>query len=148
MVRERERGTIEQLIITPIRPVELIISKLVPYALISFFDLLEVLVIGTLWFKVPVNGSLVLLLALSGLFLVTTLGLGLLISTIASTQFESMLMALMIQLPSIFLSGFFFPIAAMPTLLQGPQLSDSAAVLLNRRARRAELRVGWAVRTK
>ncbi len=119
VVRERERGTIEQLIITPIRPVELIISKLVPYALISFFDLLEVLVIGTLWFKVPINGNVVLLLALSGLFLVTTLGLGLLISTIASTQFESMLMALMIQLPSIFLSGFFFPIAAMPTLLQG-----------------------------
>ncbi|HZY44704.1 MAG TPA: ABC transporter permease, partial [Anaerolineae bacterium] len=118
VVRERERGTIEQLIITPIRSWELIVSKLMPYALISFLDLLEVLVIGTLWFKVPINGSVALLLILSGLFLVTTLGLGLLISTIASTQFEAMLIAIMIQLPSIFLSGFFFPIAAMPPFLQ------------------------------
>jgi ABC-2 type transport system permease protein len=118
VVRERERGTIEQLIITPIRSWELIVSKLLPYAVISFFDLLEVLVIGTLWFGVPINGSLPLLLVLSGLFLVTTLGLGLLISTIASTQFEAMLVAIMIQLPSIFLSGFFFPIAAMPQFLQ------------------------------
>lgn len=74
VVRERERGTIEQLIITPIRPWELIVSKLLPYALIAFFDLLEVLVIGTLVFSVPINGDLALLLALSGLFLVTTLG--------------------------------------------------------------------------
>jgi ABC-2 type transport system permease protein len=118
VVRERERGTIEQLIITPIRSWELIVSKLMPYAFISFLDLLEVLVIGTLWFKVPINGSVPLLLILSGLFLVTTLGLGLLISTIASTQFEAMLIAIMIQLPSIFLSGFFFPIAAMPPFLQ------------------------------
>jgi ABC-2 type transport system permease protein len=118
VVRERERGTIEQLIITPIRSWELIASKLMPYALIAFLDLLEVLVIGTLWFKVPINGSVPLLLVLSGLFLVTTLGLGLLISTIASTQFEAMLIAIMIQLPSIFLSGFFFPIAAMPSFLQ------------------------------
>ncbi|HET7375437.1 MAG TPA: ABC transporter permease [Anaerolineae bacterium] len=118
VVRERERGTIEQLIITPIRPWELIVSKLLPYALIAFFDLLEVLVIGTLVFSVPINGDLALLLALSGLFLVTTLGLGLLISTIANTQFEAMLIAIMIQLPAIFLSGFFFPIAAMPQFLQ------------------------------
>jgi ABC-2 type transport system permease protein len=118
VVRERERGTIEQLIITPIRSWELIVSKLMPYALISFFDLLEVLIIGTLVFSVPINGDLVLLLVLSGLFLVTTLGMGLLISTIANTQFEAMLIAIMIQLPSIFLSGFFFPIAAMPPFLQ------------------------------
>ena len=118
VVRERERGTIEQLIITPIRPWELIVSKLLPYALIAFFDLLEVLIIGTLVFSVPINGDLALLLALSGLFLVTTLGLGLLISTIANTQFEAMLIAIMIQLPAIFLSGFFFPIAAMPQFLQ------------------------------
>ena len=118
IVRERERGTIEQLIITPIRPWELIVGKLAPYALIAFFELLEILIIGTLWFNVPINGDLGLLLALSGLFLVTTLGIGLLISTIAKTQFEAMLIAMVIQLPSIFLSGFFFPIAAMPPFLQ------------------------------
>ncbi len=118
IVRERERGTIEQLIITPIQPWELIVGKLAPYALISFAELLEILVIGTLWFKVPINGDLGLLLALSALFLVTTLGIGLLISTAAKTQFEAMLFALVIQLPSIFMSGFFFPLAAMPAFLQ------------------------------
>ena len=118
IVRERERGTIEQLIITPIRPWELIVGKLAPYVLIAFFDLIEILVIGTLWFSVPINGDIGLLLALSGLFLVTTLGIGLLISTIAKTQFEAMLTAMVIQLPSIFLSGFFFPLAAMPPFLQ------------------------------
>ena len=118
IVRERERGTIEQLIITPIRPWELIVGKIAPYALISFVELLEILVIGTLWFKVPINGDLGLLLALSALFLVTTLGIGLFISTAAKTQFEAMLFALVIQLPSIFMSGFFFPLAAMPAFLQ------------------------------
>jgi ABC-2 type transport system permease protein len=118
IVRERERGTIEQLIITPIRSWELIVGKLAPYALIAFFNLLEVLIIGTLWFKVPVNGDLGLLLALSALFLISTLGIGLLISTIARTQFEAMMLAFVIQLPAIFLSGFFFPLAAMPPFLQ------------------------------
>jgi ABC-2 type transport system permease protein len=118
IVRERERGTIEQLIITPIRSWELVVGKIAPYTLIAFFNLLEVLIIGTLWFKVPVNGDLGLLLALSALFLVSTLGIGLLISTIARTQFEAMLLAFLIQLPAIFLSGFFFPLAAMPPFLQ------------------------------
>jgi ABC-2 type transport system permease protein len=118
IVRERERGTIEQLIITPIRSWELIVGKLAPYALIAFFELLEILIIGTLWFNVPINGDIGLLLALSGLFLVTTLGIGLLISTVARTQFEAMLLALVIQLPAVFLSGFFFPLAAMPPFLQ------------------------------
>ena len=118
IVRERERGTIEQLIITPIRSLELIVGKLTPYVLIAFFDLIEVLVIGTLWFNVPINGSIPLLLVLSALFLTTTLGIGLLISTFAKTQFEAMMLAMFIMLPSIFLSGFFFPIAAMPPFLQ------------------------------
>jgi len=118
IVRERERGTIEQLIITPIRPWELVVGKILPYVLIAFFDLLEVLIIGTLWFRVPIAGDIGLLLALSALFLVTTLGIGLFISTVARTQFEAMLLAFFTQLPSIFLSGFFFPIAAMPAFLQ------------------------------
>jgi ABC-2 type transport system permease protein len=118
IVRERERGTIEQLIVTPLRSWELVIGKLAPYVLIAFFNTLEVLIIGVLVFKVPINGSLALFLALVGLFLVTTLGIGLLISTVANTQQEAMLTNMFTILPSIFLSGFFFPLAAMPTVLQ------------------------------
>jgi ABC-2 type transport system permease protein len=119
IVRERERGTIEQLIVTPIRSWELVVGKLAPYVLIAFFNTLEILIVGVLVFKVPINGNLALFLALVGLFLVTTLGIGLLISTIANTQQEAMLTNMFTVLPSIFLSGFFFPLAAMPTLLQG-----------------------------
>jgi ABC-2 type transport system permease protein len=118
IVRERERGTIEQLIVTPIHSWELVVGKLTPYVVIGFVDTVEILVAGVLIFGVPVNGSIPLLLLLSGLFLVTTLGLGLFISTIASTQQEAMITALFFNLPSIFLSGFFFPLAAMPKILQ------------------------------
>lgn len=118
IVRERERGTIEQLIVTPIRSWELVIGKLTPYVLISFINTIEILVAGVLLFGVPINGSLPLLLLLSGLFLVTTLGMGLLFSTIANTQQEAILMTMFTVLPSIFLSGFFFPLAAMPQVLQ------------------------------
>jgi ABC-2 type transport system permease protein len=118
IVRERERGTIEQLIVTPLRSWELVVGKLTPYVLISFLDTIEVLFLGVLLFQVPINGSLILLLALSALFLITTLGIGLLISTIANTQQEAMLTSMFTILPSIFLSGFFFPLAAMPEVLQ------------------------------
>ncbi|MBP8292121.1 MAG: ABC transporter permease, partial [Caldilineaceae bacterium] len=118
IVRERERGTIEQLIVTPLRSWELIVGKLTPYVLIAFLNTIEVLTIGVIVFHVPINGSLALLLALTGLFLVTTLGIGLLISTVANTQQEAMLTTMFTILPSIFLSGFFFPLAAMPVWLQ------------------------------
>ncbi len=118
IVRERERGTIEQLIVTPLRPWELVVGKLTPYVLISFMDTIEVLIMGVLLFQVPINGNLLLLLALAALFLVTTLGIGLFISTVANTQQEAMLTSLFTILPSIFLSGFFFPLAAMPDILQ------------------------------
>jgi ABC-2 type transport system permease protein len=118
IVRERERGTIEQIIVTPIRPWELVIGKMVPYVILAFVNTAEVLLIGSLWFKVPIRGSLALVFGLSGLFLLTSLGIGLLASTIASTQQEAMLIVYMIFLPSVFLSGFFFPIAAMPKVLQ------------------------------
>ena len=118
IVRERERGTIEQLIVTPIRPWELTVGKIVPYVLIALFDTVEVLVVGTLWFGVPIRGSLGLLMALTSLFLVTSLGLGLLISTVSKTQQEAMMLAWFTMLPTIFLSGFFFPLAAMPPFLQ------------------------------
>jgi ABC-2 type transport system permease protein len=118
IVRERERGTIEQLIITPIRSWELLVGKLTPYVLIAFVDLLEVLVIGSVFFHVPLNGSLGLLLLMSALFLATGLGIGLFISTVAKTQQEAQTLGALIQLPSFFLAGFLFPIAAMPPFLQ------------------------------
>ena len=118
IVRERERGTIEQLIVTPIRSWELILGKIIPYILLAFLNMLEVLAIGHFWFGVPVRGNIFLILVLSGLFLLTSLGIGLLASTMASTQQEAMLVVWMLLLPSLFLSGFFFPLEAMPEVLQ------------------------------
>jgi ABC-2 type transport system permease protein len=118
IVREREQGTIEQLIVTPIRPLELIIGKVMPYIVIAFWDLLEILAIGVWWFGVPIHGSVPLLLELASIFLLTSLGLGILISTVSKTQQEAMMLTFFIMLPSIFLSGYFFPIDAMPRLLQ------------------------------
>lgn len=119
LVREKERGTLEQLIVTPVKPVELILGKLVPYVLIGFFSFSLVLFTGIYWFGVPVKGSLTLLFALGALFLVTTLSIGMLISTVAKTQMQAMLMAFAIFLPSILLSGFIFPRETMPLFVQG-----------------------------
>jgi len=118
IVRERERGTIEQLIVTPIRPWELIVGKITPYVLIALFDTLETLFIGSWWFGVPVRSSMGLLLALSGLFLFTSLGIGLLASANAQTQQEAMITVFATMLPAIMLSGYLFPIEAMPQWLQ------------------------------
>jgi ABC-2 type transport system permease protein len=118
VVRERERGTIEQLIVTPIRSWELIVGKVTPYVLLAFLDTLEVLAIGHWWFGVPIRGSLALILLTSGIFLLSGLGIGLFASTIANTQQEAMLIVWMTLLPAIFLSGFFFPLQAMPQFLQ------------------------------
>jgi ABC-2 type transport system permease protein len=118
IVRERERGTIEQLIVTPIRSLELIIGKLLPYVVLALVNAVEVLLIGAWWFKVPVRGDLLLIMGVSTLFLMSSLGIGLLASTIANTQQEAMLTVWMTLLPSIFLSGFFFPLEAMPPVLQ------------------------------
>lgn len=118
IVRERERGTIEQLIVTPIRSWELIVGKILPYVILAFVNVFEVLIIGHWWFKVPIKGDLGLILILSGLFVLSSLGIGLFASTIANTQQEAILTVMMTVLPSIFLSGFFFPIDAMPKFLQ------------------------------
>ena len=118
IVRERERGTIEQLIVTPLTAAELIVGKLAPYVVIAFIDTLLILAGGVLLFGVPINGSLPLLLLLSGLFLISNLGVGLLISTATSTQQEAIIMAIFYNLPSMFLSGFIYPVAAMPRVLQ------------------------------
>ena len=118
IVRERERGTIEQLIVTPIRPWELVVGKLLPYVILALMNVAEVLAIGHYWFHVPINGSLWLIGAASLLFLLSSLGIGLLASTIANTQQEAMLTVWMLLLPSLFLAGFFFPLEAMPKILQ------------------------------
>jgi ABC-2 type transport system permease protein len=118
IVRERELGTIEQLIVTPIRSIELILAKVIPYIMISFLIIIEVLVGGVLIFGVPIKGSVILLLGLASLFIITALGIGILISTLARTQLEAFLLTFATLLPTLFLSGLFFPIEAMPGWLQ------------------------------
>lgn len=114
LVRERERGTLEQLIVTPIKSRELILGKLIPYVFIAFFDVLLVLSVGVFWFEVPVKGSILLLLVQALAFLLVALGLGLLISTVSKTQLQAMQMTVLLILPSVLLSGFIFPREAMP----------------------------------
>ena len=109
VVRERERGTMEQLAVTPLTSAELMIGKLAPFVVIALLDTVEIVIVGVLIFNVPINGSLVLLFALSSLFLMTTLSIGLLISTVARTQREAQMNSMLVTLPALFLSGFFFP---------------------------------------
>jgi ABC-2 type transport system permease protein len=118
IVRERERGTLEQLIVTPISAWELLLGKLAPFVVITFAQTLSALAIGVFWFNVPINGSLLLLLALSLVFLASGLGIGLLISTVSTTQAQAMQAALFVILPSILLSGFMYPRESMPQVLQ------------------------------
>jgi ABC-2 type transport system permease protein len=118
IVKERERGTIEQLIVTPIRSWELVIAKITPYVIVSMVDVVIILLFGTLWFGVPIRGSLLLLLTLTGLFLLPNLGIGLVISTFARTQQQAQFMVMPIMLPTFLLSGFLFPISTLPPVLQ------------------------------
>lgn len=118
IVRERELGTIEQLDVTPIRPLELVVAKVLPYVVVSFVIVIEILTIGVLLFGVPINGSIPLLLGLAALFLLTSLGVGILVSSVATTQQEALLMTFATALPTVYLSGFLFPIEAMPRWLQ------------------------------
>jgi ABC-2 type transport system permease protein len=118
IAREKEEGTIEQLIVTPLRSVELILGKVTPYVAVSLFNLIEVLIIGVLWFGIPIHGNVLLLLALGVLALLVSLGIGLLGSTVAQTQQEAIFLMFFLMLPFIFLSGFFFPVEAMPKVLQ------------------------------
>jgi ABC-2 type transport system permease protein len=119
IVREKELGTLEQLNVTPLRRWELIVGKLLPYALVGMIDVCLVLGIAVLWFEVPLRGSVVLLFALAAVYLLSTLGLGLFVSTISSTQQQAMMTATFFFLtPMIFLSGFIFPIENMPAVIQ------------------------------
>lgn len=118
VVREREIGTMEQLIVTPMRSVEFIIGKTLPFALIGFFDVALITTIAVLWFKIPIEGSLILLFLATGLFLMSTLGIGLFISTVSSTQQQAMMSTFFFYFPAVLLSGFMFPIANMPIVVQ------------------------------
>ncbi|MBI5021717.1 MAG: ABC transporter permease [Ignavibacteriales bacterium] len=119
IVKEKEIGTLEQLMVTPIKPYQLIIGKLMPFAIIGMIDVVLVLFVTRFWFGVPLQGSVVLLFGLSGLFILTTLGLGLFISTISKTQQQAMMTAqFFIFLPFIYLSGFTFPVENMPQAIQ------------------------------
>ncbi|MCT4585923.1 MAG: ABC transporter permease [Peptostreptococcaceae bacterium] len=109
LVREKENGTMELLIVTPIKSLELILGKMVPYILIGSIDFLIALSFGTFWFDVPIRGNLFLLLGLGLLFVICSLSIGMLISTVAKTQGQAMQMSIIIILPSVLLSGFVFP---------------------------------------
>jgi ABC-2 type transport system permease protein len=119
IVKEKESGTMEQLLVTPLKPYQLIIGKLIPFTAIGFVDVVIALTVARFWFGVPMQGNLFVLFALSGLFILTTLGLGLFVSTIARNQQQAMLIAMFLfMMPFMFLGGFAFPIANMPKIIQ------------------------------
>jgi ABC-2 type transport system permease protein len=119
IVREKEVGTLEQLNVTPLGRWELIVGKLLPYALIGMIEVALVLSVAVLWFEVPMRGSVLLLTAMCGVYLLTTLGLGLFISTISATQQQAMMTTTFFFLmPMVYLSGFIFPIENMPQVIQ------------------------------
>jgi ABC-2 type transport system permease protein len=118
IVREKEIGTMEQLIVSPIKPIELILGKIAPFAVISFIDLIFIACVGVLWFKVPIRGSVILLIGSTCVYLLTTLGAGLFISTISSTQQEAAMSMFLFLFPVNLLSGFMFPITSMPVIVQ------------------------------
>jgi len=118
IVRERERGTLEQLMVTPASPVAVILGKLLPYLGLAFAQLLFILLLMTVVFRVPIHGNLALLLGLSTVYLFALLALGLLVSSRARTQMEAIQLAQMFLLPSIMLSGYIFPLSSLPAPLR------------------------------
>ena len=118
IVRERERGNLELLIATPLGGLELMVGKLLPYVGIGFIQTTIILIVGSALFNVPVVGSLLNLYAAALLFIASTLGLGLFVSTLAQTQFQAFQLAFVSMLPSILLSGFMFPFEGMPKVVQ------------------------------
>jgi ABC-2 type transport system permease protein len=118
VVREREIGTLEQIMVTPIRPGEFILGKTLPFFLIGLFDVSLIATVGTLWFQVPFRGRIIVLFAGAILFLLCMLGVGLLISTVSSTQQQAMVTSFFFIMPAVIFSGFGFPISTMPQWLQ------------------------------
>jgi ABC-2 type transport system permease protein len=119
IVRERERGTMEQLIVTPITKMELMIGKIVPYVIIGFVDIVLALALSVFWFRVPIAGSITLLLLFSVIFLFGSLGVGLVISTVSKSQLQAMQLSMFMIMPNLLLSGYMFPREAMPALING-----------------------------
>jgi ABC-2 type transport system permease protein len=118
IVKERERGTLEQLMVTPVSPVAVVIGKLLPYLALGFVQLIVILVLMATFFKVPIHGNVPLLFGLSTIYLFSLLALGLLVSSRAKTQMEAIQRLQIILLPSFLLSGYFFPLSSLPTLLR------------------------------
>lgn len=118
IVREKEVGTIEQIMVTPIKPLEFILGKFAPFIVIGFVDVILVTLVGVFWFDIPIRGSFPLLLLGTGCFLLSTLGIGLFISTVSSTQQQAMMTTFFFFFPAMLLSGFIYPIANMPDLVQ------------------------------
>lgn len=118
LVRERERGTIEQLMVTPVHAGEMLIGKTAPYVLLGLMDAALILSAGTFWFRVPIAGSVFALLGYASLFIAVALGLGIFIATVVSTQQQAALSAQFALIPNILLSGFMFPIDSMPDAMQ------------------------------
>jgi ABC-2 type transport system permease protein len=118
IIKERENGTMEQLIVTPLKPIELIIGKTIPYTIISLAQMAMVMLFALYWFEVPLAGSIPELFLATCLFLLSTLGVGLFISTVSKTQQQAMMTTFFFILPFFMLSGFVFPIANMPVVVQ------------------------------
>ncbi len=118
VIREREQGTMEQLIVSPLKAGELIMGKTIPYIIISLVQMVAVTTLAKYWFDIPIAGSILLMLFAAGLFLLSTLGVGLFISTVSSTQQQAMMTTFFFILPFFMLSGFVFPIANMPLVVQ------------------------------
>jgi len=118
VVREREIGTLEQIMVTPIRRVEFILGKTIPFFLIGLFDATLIASVGTLWFRVPLRGSIGVLALGTTLFLICMLGVGLFISTVSATQQQAMVTGFFFIMPAIIFSGFGSPISSMPVFLQ------------------------------
>ena len=116
IVRERERGTLEQLIVTPMKNWELMLGKIIPYVFVGYVQATVALLVGILVFDLPVRGSLALLYGLTSLFIIASLALGILISTLTKTQMQAMQMSFFIFLPSVLISGFMFPRESMPLI--------------------------------
>ena len=117
IVRERERGTLEQLLVTPIKSLELMIGKIIPYIVLGYLQITVALLVAVLVFQVPIKGSVLQLYGLTLCFITASLGLGIMISNIARTQMQAFQMSFFVMLPSILLSGFMFPRDAMPRII-------------------------------
>jgi ABC-2 type transport system permease protein len=118
VVREREVGTMEQLMVTPIKPIELMLGKTIPFALVGFVNMLLISLIGVFWFDVPIRGSLLILFLGTAIYLLSVLGIGLFISTVSKTQQQALMASMLFIMPAILLSGFAFPIESMPEIFQ------------------------------